>query len=82
MTDTATNARQHEEKIERIRSNPELNQDAKRRMIAEVYEEASKEHSRIVVEAREAREEAVRSAERKVFAISSPRGPRRARRLL
>jgi len=71
MTDTATNARQHEEKIERIRRNPDLSDQAKQRMIKEVHEHASREHSRLVAEAREAREEAVRSAEHKVIAISS-----------
>ena len=71
MTDTATNMQQCEEKIARIRRNPDLNQDAKRRMIREIHEEAAREHSRLVAEAREAREEAVRSAEHKVIAISS-----------
>jgi hypothetical protein len=42
MTDTTMNARQREEQIERIRRNPDLNQDAKRRMIQEVHEEASR----------------------------------------
>jgi hypothetical protein len=72
MTDTATNRQQYQEKIGRIRRNPDLNQDAKRRMIREIHEEAAKEHNRRVTEAWEAREEAVRSAERKVFAISYP----------
>ena len=72
MTDTQANARQHEEKIARIRSNPDLNQDAKRRMIAQIHEEASREHSRLVAEAREEREAAVAYTESKVFAISYP----------
>jgi hypothetical protein len=72
MTDTATNARQHEEKIARIRSNRDLSDQAKRRMIREIHEEAAREHNRLVAEAREAREQAVRSAERNVFAISYP----------
>ena len=72
MTDTATNARQHEEQIERIRRNPDLSDQAKRRMIREIHEDAAREHSRLVGEAREAREQAVRSAERMVFAISYP----------
>jgi hypothetical protein len=72
MTDTATNARQHEERIARIRANPDLNQDAKRRMIREIHEEASREHSRLVAEAREEREAAVQYTESKVFAISYP----------
>ena len=72
MTATATNIRQHEEKISRIRSNRDLSDQAKQRMIREVHEEASREHNRLVAEAREAREQAVRSAESKVFAISYP----------
>jgi len=72
MTDTATNARQHEEKIARIRSNRDLSDQAKQRMIREVHEDASREHNRLVTEAREAREEAVRSAESRVFSSLSP----------
>jgi len=41
-------------------------------MIREIHEEASREHSRLVAETREAREQAVKSAESKVFAISYP----------
>jgi len=41
-------------------------------MIQEVHVEASREHSRLVTEAREAQEAAVASAESKVFAISYP----------
>ena len=72
MTDKTTNMQQYEEKIGHIRRNPDLNQEAKRRMIREIHEEAAREHSRLVTEAREAREQAVRSAESKVFAISYP----------
>ena len=54
--DTATNARQHEEKIERIRSNRDLSDQAKQRMTREVYEKAAREHQRLVTEAREAQE--------------------------
>jgi len=72
MTDTATNVREHEEQIARIRRNPDLNEGAKRRMIREIHEEASREHNRLVRAAREAREQAVRDTERKVFAISYP----------
>jgi hypothetical protein len=72
MTDTATNARQHEEKIARIRSNRDLSDQAKQRMIREIHEEAAREHRRLVAEAREAREQAVRSAERMIFSISFP----------
>ena len=41
-------------------------------MIREIHEQASREHSRLVTEAREAREQAVRSAESRVFSISFP----------
>jgi hypothetical protein len=72
MTDTATNARQYEEKIARIRSNRDLSGQAKQRMIREIHEETSREYNRLVAEAREARDQAVRRAERKVFAITYP----------
>jgi hypothetical protein len=41
-------------------------------MIRAIHEEASREHNRLVAEAREAREQAVASTESKVFAISYP----------
>ncbi len=41
-------------------------------MIGETHREAVAEHARLTQEAREAREEAVRSAERKVLGISYP----------
>ena len=72
MTDTTTNLRQHEEKVARIRSNRDLSDQAKQRMLREVHEEASREHNRLVTEAREAQEAAVRSAERLVLGISYP----------
>jgi hypothetical protein len=73
MTDARTvNAQRHDEKIARIRSNPDLSEHAKRRMIGEIHREAVAEHARLTQEAREAREEAVRSAERKVLGISYP----------
>jgi len=80
MTDTATNARQLEEQIERIRSNRDLSDQAKQRMIQQVHEEAAREHNRLMAEAREAREEAVRSAERMVFPSPTPSAPPQARR--
>jgi hypothetical protein len=70
MTDARTlNAQRHDQKIARIRSNPDLIDQAKRRRIGEIHQEALAEHARLTQEAREAceaREEAVRSAERKV----------------
>jgi len=71
-TDTTTNLRQHEEKISRIRSNRDLSDQAKQRMIREVHEGASREHDRLVTEARETQEAALRDAERKVLGISFP----------
>jgi hypothetical protein len=73
VTDARTlNTQRHDEKIARIRSNPDLSEHAKRRMIGETHREAVAEHARLTQEAREAREEAVRSAERKVLGISYP----------
>ena len=73
MTDARTlNAQHHDEKIARIRSNPDLSEHAKRRMIGEIHQEAIAEHTRLTEESREAREEALRSAERKVLGISYP----------
>ena len=70
MTDTRTlNTQRHDEKIARIRSNPDLSEHAKRRMIGETHREAVAEHARLT---QEVREEAVRSAERKMLGISYP----------
>jgi len=82
MTDKTTNLQQYEEKIGHIRRNPDLNQEAKRRMIREIHEKAAKEHRRLVAEAREAREQAVKSAERMVLPSPTPSVPLQARRRL
>jgi hypothetical protein len=48
MTDARTlNAQRHDEKIVPIRSNPDLNEHAKRRMIQEIHQEALAEHARL-----------------------------------
>lgn len=77
MTDARTlNAQRHNEKIARIRANPDLSEHAKRCKIGEIHQEALAEHSQLT---EEAREEAVRSAERKVLGISLPRAGLRPR---
>ena len=51
MTDARTlNAQHHDEKIAHIRSNPDLSEHAKRRMIGEIHQEAIAEHARLTQE--------------------------------
>jgi hypothetical protein len=73
MTDTRIqNMQRYEAEVERIRKNPDLHAGAKQRMVSELHDQAAAEHARLTREVREAREQALRSAEGRVFAISYP----------
>jgi hypothetical protein len=62
----------HQEEIERIQSNPDLSVEAKRRLMDEANKRAFEENARLRAEEREALEQSVASAERKVLGISYP----------
>jgi hypothetical protein len=66
------NKQEFNEQAERIRSDPDLNDEAKARKISEAYEEASRRHQEFVSEQTEARENEMRSLERSIFAICYP----------
>jgi hypothetical protein len=73
MTEAITeNLVSHQQEVERIRNNPDLSEPAKRRMIEEATSRAAEESTRLQNEEREAIQEAVASAERKVLSISYP----------
>jgi hypothetical protein len=73
MTEAITdNLKSHQQEVERIRNNPDLSDEAKRRMIDEATARAAEESTRLQNEEREAIEEAVASAERKVLSIAFP----------
>jgi hypothetical protein len=73
MTEAITeNLTRHQQEVERIRNNPDLSGGAKRRMIDEATSRAAEESTRLQNEEREAMQEAVASAERKVLSISYP----------
>lgn len=66
------NLTRHQQEVERIQNNPDLSDAAKRRMINEATSRAAEENTRLQQEQREAIQEAVQSAERKVLGISYP----------
>jgi hypothetical protein len=76
MTETPTiqNRKAFERKLEQIRSNPDLNDDAKRRMIAEAYAEARDRHREHVAEHERQTAEKLGRLERGVMGISYPYG--------
>ncbi len=76
MTETQNriteNRTRHAQELERIRSDKDLSDEAKRRKMAAVTEAAQEEHSQLVEEEREGMAQAIAQAERKVLGISYP----------
>jgi hypothetical protein len=73
MTEAITeNLVSHQEEIERIRNNPDLSPEAKRRLMGEANKRAHEENRRLQAEERQALQESVAAAERKVLGISYP----------
>jgi hypothetical protein len=71
MTEAITqNLVSHQQEIERIRNNPDLSPEAKRRLMDEANERAFEENGRLQAEERQALQESVAAAERKVLGIS------------
>jgi hypothetical protein len=66
------NKREFSQQAQRIRSDPDLNDDAKGRKISEAYEEASRRHEELLRQDNEAQQGEIRDLERSVFAISYP----------
>jgi hypothetical protein len=64
------NRTRYNEQIERIRANPDLSDEAKRRKIAALHEEATQEHLRLVGEERKETQRALEQMERKLLGIS------------
>ncbi len=62
----------HQHEVERIRSNADLSEPAKERMIGEATSRAAEENTRLQQEEQAEIQEAVESAERKVLSISYP----------
>jgi len=77
MNQTITeNRTRYNEQIERIRANPDLSDEAKRRKIAALHEEATQEHLRLVGEERKETQRALEQMERKLLGISYLEGAR------
>ena len=62
----------HQREVERIRANPDLSAEAKRRMIGEATERAAEESKRLREEERDALQQTLASAEKKVLSIPYP----------
>jgi hypothetical protein len=66
------NRSRHSREVERIKANPDLSAEAKRRMTDEANQAALKEHARLVEEQRQEPAQAIEAAERKLLGISYP----------
>lgn len=68
------NARELESEVERIRQNPDLNDEAKQRMMQEAYKGAMNRHRELYGEREQGEQEVVRKIERNVFEVPVPYG--------
>lgn len=74
MTDAvAQNKQQLSERVEEIRSNRDLSDSAKQRLIGEAYDEAASHHGALVAERKEAAAREVAQRERSVFGLAYPK---------
>jgi hypothetical protein len=69
----AENKRHLGRRVEEIRSNRDLNEAAKQRMISEAHDEAARRHGELVSEREEAAERERLELERSVFKLSYPK---------
>jgi hypothetical protein len=69
----AENKQQLAERVEEIRSNRDLSDSAKQRMIGEAYDEAAERHGELVAERAEAAAREVVQRERAVFGLAYPK---------
>src|SRR5215208_7170809 len=60
------------ESVEEIRANPDLNDNAKQRLISGAYEEAARRHGELVARREEEAAGELAQLERAVFALSYP----------
>jgi hypothetical protein len=71
-TPTIKNKQDFDRKLARIRSNPDLNDQAKRRMLQEAYDEAARKHRELIAEEEGGTSEKLARLEKGVFGISYP----------
>ncbi len=73
-TPTIKNKQDFDRKLARIRSNPDLNDQAKRRMLQEAYDEAARKHRELIEKEEGGTSEKLARLEKSVFGISYPVG--------
>lgn len=71
-TSTIKNKQDFDLKLTRIRSNPDLNDQAKRRMLQEAYDDAARKHRELIEKDQSGTSEKLARLEKGVFGISYP----------
>ncbi len=71
-TPTIKNRQDFDRKLAQIRSNPDLNDQAKRRMLQEAYDEAARKHRELIEKDQSGTSEKLARLEKGVFGMSYP----------
>lgn len=71
-TPTIKNRQDFDRKLAQIRSNPDLNDQAKRRMLQEAYDEAARKHRELIEKDQSGTSEKLARLEKGVFGLSYP----------
>jgi predicted DNA-binding protein len=71
-TPTIKNKQDFDRKLAQIRSNPDLNDQAKRRMLQEAYDEAARKHRELIEKDQSGTSEKLARLEKGVFGLSYP----------
>jgi hypothetical protein len=70
--EVAANKAAFERRVEEIRSHPDYSDEAKKRYLAEAYEEAMERHDQLIAEGKRVEEEKISKLEQEVFAVPVP----------
>jgi hypothetical protein len=70
--EVAANKAAFDQRIDDLRNHSDLSDEAKRRYMAEAYEEAMERHNQLIAEETKAEEEKISKLEKEVFAVPAP----------
>jgi hypothetical protein len=70
--EVAANKAAFERRVEEVRNHPDWTDEAKKRCLAEAYEEAMEKHDQLIAEGKRVEEEKISKLEQEVFAVPMP----------
>jgi hypothetical protein len=72
MNEIESNRQNLQQQVKRIRSNPDLTDEAKKRMIGEAHAKSMQKHQELVAQHEETQQRAIKDLEKQVFKVYAP----------